>query len=70
MSSPDCVAEWQEIPADPDPDDLGYDRLELDFTHSAPSGHYVVLPQDEAFLRKEAFVVVDSDAMCNVIDHR
>jgi hypothetical protein len=70
MSAPECIEEWQDLPADPAPDDLGYDPLELDFTHSGASGHFVVLPQDDSLLRKEAFVVVDTDAVCDVIDHR
>ena len=52
MSESDTV-DWRSMPADPDPDDLGYDPLELDITESsADGGHYVILPHDEEFLRE------------------
>jgi hypothetical protein len=57
------------MPADPDPDDLGYDPLELDITESsADGGHYVILPHDEEFLRDDAFIVADSDAVVSLGD--
>jgi len=70
MSSTDGVEEWQELPADPDPDDLGYDPIELEFTRSTASGHFVVLPEDDDLLRKEAFLVVDAESVCDLVDHR
>lgn len=61
--------DWHEIPADPDPSDLGYDLLELDITEStADGGHYVILPHDEEMLRDEAFIIADTDAVCDLID--
>lgn len=61
--------DWQEMPADPDMEDLGYDPLELDITEStADGGHYVILPHDEEFLRKEAFIVADADSVCDLGD--
>lgn len=61
--------DWGNLPADPDSDDLGYEPLELDITKSeADGGHYVILPHDEDFLRKEAFIVADVDAVCDLGD--
>jgi hypothetical protein len=60
--------EWDSVPADPAPDDLGYDLLELDITESsADGGHYVILPHDEDMLRDEAFIIADTDAVCDLI---
>ncbi|SEO78924.1 hypothetical protein SAMN05216388_101964 [Halorientalis persicus] len=57
------------MPADPDPDDLGYDPLELDITESsADGGHYVILPHDEEFLRDDAFIVAEEDAVVSLDD--
>lgn len=61
--------DWKSIPADPALDDLGYDPLELDITEStADGGHYVILPHDEDFLRKEAFIVAAVDDVCDLRD--
>ena len=68
MSESETV-DWRSMPADPDPDDLGYDPLELDITESsADGGHYVILPHDEEFLRDDAFIVADSDAVVSLGD--
>jgi hypothetical protein len=59
--------DWGELPADPDPDDLGYEPLELDITEStADGGHYVILPHDEGYLREEAFIVADSASVVDL----
>lgn len=61
--------DWREVPVDPAADDLGYDPLELDITKSSgDSGHYVILPHDEEFLRKEAFIVADDGSVCDLAD--
>lgn len=61
--------DWQQLPADPDPDHLGYDPLDLDITESsADGGHYVILPHDEEFLRDEAFIVADKGSVCDLTD--
>ncbi|WP_244515043.1 hypothetical protein [Halorientalis persicus] len=68
MSESDTV-DWRSMPADPDPDDLGYDPLELDITESsADGGHYVILPHDEEFLRDDAFIVAEEDAVVSLDD--
>jgi hypothetical protein len=59
--------DWDDLPADPEPEDLGYDPMELDITESsADGGHYVILPHDEDFLRQEAFIVADSESVSNL----
>lgn len=59
--------DWGEVPADPDPGDLGYEPLELDITESsADGGHYVILPHDEGLLRDEAFIVADSTSVVDL----
>lgn len=68
MSESETV-DWRRMPADPDPDDLGYDPLELDVTESSgDGGHYVILPHDEEFLRDDAFIVADSHAVVSLDD--
>ncbi|MFB6166620.1 MAG: hypothetical protein ABEJ31_15785 [Haloarculaceae archaeon] len=61
--------DWHRLPADPNPDDLGYEPLDLDITEStADGGHYVILPHDEEFLREEAFIVADADSVVSLDD--
>jgi len=61
--------DWQKLPVDPEPDDLGYEPLKLDITESsADGGHYVILPHDEEFLREEAFMVADKNSVHNLCD--
>lgn len=68
MGESDTV-DWRSMPADPEPDDLGYDPLELDITESsADGGHYVILPHDEDFLRDDAFIVADQDSVVGLDD--
>jgi len=70
MTGSDADVDWCELPADPAVDDLGYEPLDLDVTQaSGDDEHYVILPHDEEFLRKEAFIVANEDAICNPIDH-
>jgi len=61
--------DWGDLPADPEPEDLGYEPMELDITESsADGGHYVIIPHDEDFLRQEAFIVADSGSVSNLED--
>lgn len=61
--------DWDNLPADPEPEDLGYDPMELDITESsADGGHYVILPHDEDFLRQEAFIVADCESVSDLDD--
>lgn len=70
MTSSDADVDWHELPADPATDDLGYEMLNLDMTQSSgDDGHYVILPHDEEFLRKEAFIVAGEDAVCDLLEH-
>ncbi|MFB6179845.1 MAG: hypothetical protein ABEI77_08995 [Halorientalis sp.] len=61
--------DWGKLPADPDPDHLGYEPLDLEITEStADGGHYVILPHDEAFLREEAFIIADSASVVDLAE--
>lgn len=54
--------DWESVPSDPRPTDLGYELLPLDMTESPTAGgHLVVIPQDEEYLREEAFIIANAD---------
>jgi hypothetical protein len=61
--------DWRRVPFNPEPDDLGYEPLDLDITEStADGGHYVILPHDEEFLREDAFIVADTASVVDLSD--
>lgn len=65
----DC---WKGVAADPDLEhDMGYriDEWESVSARAAGGDRLLFLPTDEALLREEAFVVADTDAVCDVVDH-
>ncbi|MHB9286494.1 hypothetical protein ACKVMT_05585 [Halobacteriales archaeon Cl-PHB] len=63
-------AEWEQLPADPDPgENLGYDRVEWEqFTALDGTDQVMFLPADEDVLREDAFVVAEPDAVCDLED--
>lgn len=63
--------DWSTVPSDPEPEDLGYDPLQLEVTEStADGGHLIILPHDEDYLREEAFIIVDLDSVTDLGDVR
>ncbi|WP_458205201.1 hypothetical protein [Haladaptatus sp. NG-SE-30] len=63
---------WERVPSDPDLEgDLGYeiDEWEVIRAKKNGTGHLMFLPKDEEMLRDDAFILAESDAVCNV-EHR
>jgi hypothetical protein len=62
--------DWQEVPRDPDPEDLGYRSNEWEVIRAKKddSGHLMFLPEEEDRLREEAFIVADNCSVCDVAD--
>lgn len=63
-------ADWQEVPRDPDPEDLGYEMDDWEVIRAKKNdrGHLMFLPEEEEMLRDEAFIVADSSSVCDVVD--
>lgn len=59
------ATDWDEVADDPDPDDLGYEAVELDMIGTTADGTHrvLVLPTDEEMLADEAFLVADEDCV-------
>lgn len=56
------VEEWKAVPDDPDPcSDLGYEMDELKIIESATNSQYIFLPEEEAHLDEEEFIIADGD---------
>ena len=73
MNDGDAVpdVDWETLPMDPDPEeDLGYEPLEWDVVSAENNGRdqLLFLPADEDALRNEAFIVAETDAVCDVRD--
>lgn len=71
MSRRASTIDWTEIPADPDLErDLGYhvDDWQVVKARKNGTGHLMFLPEDEAMLREDAFIVVDDSSVCDVAD--
>lgn len=63
---------WEDVAADPDLErDMGYrlDDWEAVSARAAGGDRLLFLPTDEDLLREEAFVVADTEAVCDVVDH-
>ncbi|PSQ46988.1 hypothetical protein BRD15_07935 [Halobacteriales archaeon SW_6_65_15] len=62
--------DWQEVPRDPRPEDLGYDVADWEVVRARKDdrGHLMFLPENEDMLRDEAFIVADTGSVCDVID--
>jgi hypothetical protein len=62
--------DWQEVPRDPDPEDLDYeiDDWEVIRARKDERGHLMFLPEKEDMLREEAFIVADNASVCDVVD--
>lgn len=60
--------DWEQLPADPDPeDDLGYRIEHWDTFRANDDGDSVMfLPSDESLLKTDAFVVADENSVCDV----
>lgn len=62
--------DWEQLPADPDPErDLGYRIEHWETFRADDDGESVMfLPSDEELLRTDAFVVADASSVCDVVD--
>lgn len=62
--------QWREVARDPEPGDLGYDIADWEVVRARKNdrGHLMFLPENEERLREEAFIVAESDAVCDVGD--
>lgn len=64
---------WLEQPVDPDlVQDLGYDIVPWDVVtvDNGDSDHRVLLPTDEAMLKRDAYIIVPASMVCSLEDYR
>lgn len=70
---PHTEADWESLPADPDPRrDLGYSCGNWDVvrTTCGRRAHLLFLPQDQQLLEQEAFVIASESAVVQPVEHR
>lgn len=66
-------SEWTDQPVDPHPnEDLGYDILPLDIVtvDNGESDHLVLLPSDEAMLKRDSFIIFPDSMLYSLSDYR
>ncbi|WP_255198786.1 hypothetical protein [Halorarius litoreus] len=64
--------QWEDVAPNPDLErDMGYEIRDWEAVSARAAGgdRLLFLPTDEDLLREEAFVVADTDVVCDVIDH-
>lgn len=62
-------ADWWDVAEDPDPsEDLDYELIDLDVIRTETGGkeQVLLLPSDEDMLRRDAFIVAERDAVCDL----
>lgn len=72
MMSDSAEGEWDDQPAHPECEDLGYelDDWERIKATGTDSDQYLYLPGDEELLRDEAFVVAAPGDVVDLVDNR
>jgi hypothetical protein len=66
-------SEWHERPTDPDLQaDLGYDidQWETVDVQNENGDYHVLLPTEEEMLKRDAFIIIPSDLLYSLVDHR
>lgn len=59
--------EWESVPTDPDPEThLGYEQGELNVIRSLSRPHLVLLPEDEAHVADEEFIISTESSLRDV----
>lgn len=61
-------SDWERLAADPDPArDLDYELHDWDVVEANnTSGQLIFLPQDDALLKDDAFIVAEPESVCDV----
>jgi hypothetical protein len=61
--------DWSRVSEDPDlHSDLGYELIDLDVLDVEVADQVMVLPEETEMLREDAFVVVDDDDVCDLLE--
>ena len=72
MSADGIDAEWEDVSPNPDPvRDLGYELMDLEVLETEDgTDRYMLLPTNEEMLARDAFIVADEAAVCDVAQRR
>lgn len=63
-------ADWTEVPADPDPEELGYERSEWERIAAPDDDQVIFLPGNEEDLEDDAFLVLEDGDLCDLVTRR
>lgn len=62
--------DWEEVPTDPSPDELGYETEEWERIPTAEQDQLVFLPGNEEDIEDAAFVVLEKSDLCDLVKRR
>lgn len=64
------AVDWADVPADPDPETLGYERAEWERIPAPDDDQVIFLPGNEDDLEDDAFVVLSDADLCDLVTRR
>ena len=62
--------DWEDIPTDPGPDNLGYESSKWERIPVTDDDQVIFLPGNEEDLADDAFVVLDEADLCDLVTRR
>lgn len=62
--------EWQEVPSDPEPQDLDYHIIQWKRIPATDDDKIIFLPKNEELLKEDAFIILGDDSLCNLVRRR
>jgi len=69
-SADEVDIDWTEVPADPDPEELGYERSEWERIPAPDDDQVIFLPGNEEDLEDDAFLVLEDVGLCDLVTRR
>lgn len=64
------TAEWADVPPDPDPGALDYELDQWERIPADDGEQVIFLPGDEDAIEEEAFVVLETSGLCDLLHNR
>ena len=69
-SSESRPSDWEDVPTDPGPDNLGYESSKWEQIPVTDDDQVIFLPGNEEDLADDAFVVLDEADLCDLVTRR
>ena len=63
-------AEWDDVPTDPDPKDLGHEIDQWERIPTTDDEQVIFLPSNEEDIEEAAFLVLEESDLCDLVGKR